>query len=120
MMIRPRSTARHVRENRGQQLERLDAHLRRAELDPGANLGVAHPSRQLPHEPRPVLDQKELRPAAPCRLLDTQAPPEEGMPGIFDPREPRSVSWNGVRLGGLIKVLWHDGQGMCLFSKRPG
>jgi transposase len=22
------------------------------------------------------------------------------------------------RRGGLIKVLWHDGQGMCLFSKR--
>jgi transposase len=23
-----------------------------------------------------------------------------------------------TRCGGLIKVLWHDGQGMCLFSKR--
>ena len=23
--------------------------------------------------------------------------------------------WNG---GGLIKVLWHDGQGLCLFAKR--
>src|SRR5260370_6849172 len=23
------------------------------------------------------------------------------------------------RRGGLIKVLWHDGQGMCLFAKRP-
>jgi transposase len=22
------------------------------------------------------------------------------------------------RRGNLIKVLWHDGQGMCLFSKR--
>ena len=22
------------------------------------------------------------------------------------------------RRGDLIKVLWHDGQGMCLFSKR--
>jgi transposase len=22
------------------------------------------------------------------------------------------------RRGSLIKVLWHDGQGMCLFSKR--
>src|SRR4029450_2031818 len=22
------------------------------------------------------------------------------------------------RRGGLIKVLWHDGQGMCVFSKR--
>jgi transposase len=22
------------------------------------------------------------------------------------------------RRGGLIKVLWHDGQGLCLFSKR--
>ncbi len=22
------------------------------------------------------------------------------------------------RRGGLIKVLWHDGQGMCLFAKR--
>lgn len=25
---------------------------------------------------------------------------------------------NGARFGDLIKVLWHDGQGMCLFSKR--
>ena len=25
---------------------------------------------------------------------------------------------NDVRLGGLIKILWHDGQGMCLFAKR--
>jgi transposase len=23
-----------------------------------------------------------------------------------------------TRLGGLIKVLWHDGQGMCLYAKR--
>jgi transposase len=23
-----------------------------------------------------------------------------------------------TRCGGLIKVLWHDGQGMCLFAKR--
>ena len=22
------------------------------------------------------------------------------------------------RRGGLIKVLWHDGQGMCLFARR--
>jgi transposase len=26
----------------------------------------------------------------------------------------RNVVW----LGDLIKVLWHDGQGMCLFAKR--
>ena len=25
---------------------------------------------------------------------------------------------NDVRLGDLIKILWHDGQGMCLFAKR--
>ena len=25
---------------------------------------------------------------------------------------------NVVCSGGLIKVLWHDGQGMCLFAKR--
>jgi transposase len=25
---------------------------------------------------------------------------------------------NGVRFGDLIKVLWHDDQGMCLFAKR--
>jgi transposase len=25
---------------------------------------------------------------------------------------------NDVRCGDLIKVLWHDGQGLCLFSKR--
>jgi transposase len=22
------------------------------------------------------------------------------------------------RCGGLIKILWHDGQGLCLFAKR--
>jgi transposase len=25
---------------------------------------------------------------------------------------------NGVRLGNLIKILWSDGQGVCLFAKR--
>jgi transposase len=25
---------------------------------------------------------------------------------------------NGVRVGDLIKTLWHDTQGMCLFVKR--
>jgi IS66 Orf2 like protein len=25
---------------------------------------------------------------------------------------------NDVRCGHLIKVIWHDGQGMCLFAKR--
>ena len=25
---------------------------------------------------------------------------------------------NGARLGDLVKVLWHDTQGICLFSKR--
>ena len=25
---------------------------------------------------------------------------------------------NDVRSGDLIKVLWHDNQGMCLFAKR--
>jgi transposase len=25
---------------------------------------------------------------------------------------------NGVRLGDLVKVIWFDGQGACLFSKR--
>ena len=23
-----------------------------------------------------------------------------------------------TRCGGLIKILWHDGQGLCLFAKR--
>jgi transposase len=23
------------------------------------------------------------------------------------------------RRGGLIKIIWHDGQGMCLFAKQP-
>ena len=25
---------------------------------------------------------------------------------------------NDVRCGDLIKVLWHDGQGLCLYAKR--
>jgi transposase len=25
---------------------------------------------------------------------------------------------NDVRFGDLLKILWHDDQGMCLFSKR--
>ncbi|HVG83045.1 MAG TPA: IS66 family insertion sequence element accessory protein TnpB [Vicinamibacterales bacterium] len=25
---------------------------------------------------------------------------------------------NGVRLGNLLKILWSDGQGVCLFAKR--
>jgi transposase len=37
--------------------------------------------------------------------------------------QARSPRWPSVRIprrrrGGLIKVLWHDGQGMCLFAKR--
>ena len=23
-----------------------------------------------------------------------------------------------TRCGGLVKILWHDGQGMCLYAKR--
>jgi len=23
-----------------------------------------------------------------------------------------------TRCGGLVKILWHDGQGLCLFAKR--
>ena len=34
-----------------------------------------------------------------------------------DPHDGHLFVFRGRR-GGLIKVLWHDGQGMCLFSKR--
>ena len=34
-----------------------------------------------------------------------------------DPHSGHLFVFRGRR-GGLIKVLWHDGQGMCLFSKR--
>ena len=34
-----------------------------------------------------------------------------------DPHCGHLFVFRGKR-GGLIKVLWHDGQGMCLFSKR--
>jgi transposase len=34
-----------------------------------------------------------------------------------DPHNGHLFVFRGRR-GGLIKVLWHDGQGMCLFSKR--
>ena len=34
-----------------------------------------------------------------------------------DPHSGHLFVFRGRR-GGLIKVLWHDGQGLCLFSKR--
>jgi transposase len=34
-----------------------------------------------------------------------------------DPHSGHLFVFRGRR-GGLIKILWHDGQGMCLFSKR--
>ena len=34
-----------------------------------------------------------------------------------DPHNGHLFVFRGRR-GGLIKVLWHDGQGMCLFAKR--
>jgi transposase len=34
-----------------------------------------------------------------------------------DPHCGHLFVFRGKR-GGLIKVLWHDGQGMCLFAKR--
>ena len=34
-----------------------------------------------------------------------------------DPHNGHLFVFRGRR-GGLIKVLWHDGQGLCLFSKR--
>jgi transposase len=34
-----------------------------------------------------------------------------------DPHQGHLFVFRGRR-GGLIKVLWHDGQGMCLFAKR--
>src|SRR5438552_11611256 len=36
-----------------------------------------------------------------------------------DPHSGHLFVFRGRR-GGLIKVLWHDGQGMCLFSNRLG
>ena len=35
----------------------------------------------------------------------------------LDPHAGHLFVFRGRR-GGLIKVLWHDGQGLCLFSKR--
>jgi transposase len=35
----------------------------------------------------------------------------------LDPHGGHLFVFRGRR-GGLIKILWHDGQGMCLFSKR--
>lgn len=34
-----------------------------------------------------------------------------------DPHSGHLVVFRGRR-GDLVKILWHDGQGMCLFSKR--
>jgi len=34
-----------------------------------------------------------------------------------DPHQGHLFVFRGRR-GGLIKVLWHDGQGLCLFAKR--
>jgi len=35
----------------------------------------------------------------------------------YDPHSGHLFVFRGRR-GGLIKVLWHDGQGLCLFAKR--
>ena len=35
-----------------------------------------------------------------------------------NPHSGHLFVFRGRRRGGLIKVLWHDGQGLCLFSKR--
>ena len=35
----------------------------------------------------------------------------------LDPHSGQLFVFRGRR-GGLLKVLWHDGQGMCLFAKR--
>jgi transposase len=34
------------------------------------------------------------------------------------PRQIAIGMLNDVECGDLIKVIWHDGQGMCLFAKR--
>ena len=34
-----------------------------------------------------------------------------------DPHSGQLFVFRGRR-GGLIKIIWHDGQGMCLFAKR--
>ena len=34
-----------------------------------------------------------------------------------DPHDGHLFAFRGKR-GGLIKLIWHDGQGMCLFAKR--
>jgi transposase len=34
-----------------------------------------------------------------------------------DPHSGQLFVFRGRR-GGLIKILWHDGQGLCLFAKR--
>jgi len=34
-----------------------------------------------------------------------------------DPHSGHLFVFRGRR-GGLLKILWHDGQGMCLFAKR--
>jgi len=36
---------------------------------------------------------------------------------LHDPHSGQLFVFRGRR-GGLIKILWHDGQGLCLFAKR--
>ena len=59
-------------------------------------------------------------------LATGQTDMRKGFPGLAllvqeklkaDPHCGHLVVFRGRR-GGLIKVIWHDGQGACLFSKR--
>jgi transposase len=55
---------------------------------------------------------------------DPGAEQRASMAGERPHRHAQGVRWSRLcsafrgRRGGLIKVLWHDGQGMCLFAKR--
>lgn len=62
------------------------------------------------------LDVKDLMPRTPLSAIDTNALAVQRMPGVRDHDKLRSVRrmTNDVECGDLIKVLWWDGQGLCL------
>src|SRR5207237_644812 len=80
-----------------------------AAMEPGAVASeIARAAGIEPSQLFRWLQQLCERTQAPATLNPVAVTPESG-PVSVPPAERR---------GGLIKVLWHDGQGMCLFAKR--
>src|SRR5205807_5847539 len=82
------------------------------------NSGNAHPCRDLARQPQPHLNCK----GSDARLALVGRKRERADRGAdakdTPPRQIAIGMLNDVKSGHLIKILWHDGIGMSLYSKR--